>query len=63
MCRPYGWVFGPKFSRQGSLSRHIFHKYGWVIGEKWPKIGCYPPKFIIKIGMAASFGSKKRVPF
>ena len=24
-------------------------------GEKWPKMGRFPPKFIIKVGMTASF--------
>ena len=60
------WVgFGPKFSKQGSLFRQIFHKMGglsinWRIKQK---MGRFPPKFVIKVGITASFGNKKRVPF
>ena len=49
MCRPYGWVLGPKFSKQGSLFRPFVLKHGWV-SRKWQKIvkmGSFPPKFII----------------
>ena len=31
--------------------------------RNWPKMGRFPPKFIIKVGMTASFGNKNRVPF
>ena len=36
-----GEFFGPKFSKQGSLFRQIFHKRGWVVqklaknSQKW----------------------------
>ena len=40
MCHPYEWVFEPKFSKQGSLFRHIFHKHGWVgLSRNWRRIG------------------------
>ena len=59
MCRPYGWVLGrnsqnkgPHFGRfsisMGGLSRN------WL---KIAKMGRFPPKFIIKVGMKASFGN------
>ena len=55
-----GRFLGPEFSKQGSLFRQIFPDT-WVaypeIGEKWPKVGGFPPKFIIKVGMTASFGN------
>ena len=66
MCHPYGWVFRPKFSKQGSLFRPIFHKHGVgypEIGENSKKMSHFLPKFIIKVGMTASFGNEKRVPF
>ena len=67
MCRPYGWVFGPKnsFSKQGSLfGRFSINMAG--CSRNWRKIvknGSFPPKFIIKVGITASFGNWKRVPF
>ena len=59
MCRPYGRVLGrnslskgPFFGRfsvnMGGLSRN------W---RKIAKMGRLPPKFIIKVGMKASFGN------
>ena len=49
---------GSKFSKQGSLFRQIFLKQGFVIQKlaKNSKNGWFPPKFIIKVGMTASFG-------
>ena len=60
MCRPYGWVSGPKilqtrvtfFGRfslnMGRLSRNL---------RKIVKDGWFPPKFIVKVVMTASFGN------
>ena len=49
---------GPFFGRfsinMGGLSRN------W---QKIAKMGSFPQKFIIKVGMTASFGNYKRVPF
>ena len=55
-----GGFLGPKFSKQGSLFRQIFHKQGWVIqkmAKNGKKMGGFPPKFVIKVGMTASFGN------
>ena len=54
-----GGILGPKFSKQGSLFRQIFHKQGWVIQKsvKMAKKGGFPPKFIIKVGMTVTFGN------
>ena len=59
MCRPYEWVFEPKLSKQGSLFRRIFHKHEWVIKKlaKNSQNGPFSAKFIIKVGMKASFGN------
>ena len=59
MCRPYmGGFLGLKFSKQGSLFRQIFLKYGLVFQKlaKIAKMGSFPPKFIIKVGMTATVG-------
>ena len=50
---------------KGFLFRQIFHKHGWVIQKlaKIVKMGSFPPKFIIKVGMTATVGNKKRVAF
>ena len=56
MCRPYGWVFGPKFSRQGSLFGRFSINMGGL-SRSWGKMDRFPPKFIIKVGMTASFGN------
>ena len=53
MCRPYGWVLGPKFSKQGSLIRQIFLKHGWAF-QKLAKMGGILSKFTIKVGMTAT---------
>ena len=49
-----GWVLGPKFSKQGSPFRRIFLKT-WAglpeISKNLSKMGSFPPKFIIKVGM------------
>ena len=55
-----GGFLGPKFSKQGSLFRQIFLKQGWVIEKLAPnrkKMGGFPPNFMIKVGMTASFGN------
>ena len=55
-----GGFLGPKFSKQGSLFRQIFHKQGWVIqklAKNSKKMGGFPQKFIIKVGMTATFGN------
>ena len=58
MCRPYGRVFGPKFSKQGTLFRQICHKHGLVIlklaknDQKWT---VFRQKFIIKSGHESKF--------
>ena len=60
-----GGFLGPKFSKQGSLF-DSFSKT-WVgfpdCGKKLSKMGSFPPKFIIKVGIMATFGSQKRVAF
>ena len=38
MCRPYGWVLGPIFSKQGSLFRQIFLKTLMGYPEIWRQI-------------------------
>ena len=54
-----GGFLGPKFSKQGSLfGRFSLNKGG--LSRNWRKIakmGGFPPKFIIKVGMSASFGN------
>ena len=55
-----GGFLGLKFSKQGSLFRQIFLKHGWVfqkLAKKLQKVGSFPPKFIIKVGMTATFGN------
>ena len=59
MCRPDGWVFGPKFSKQGSHFQQILINMSGF-SRNWQKIaknGPFSPKFIIKVGMTASFGN------
>ena len=68
MCWPYGWLFGPKLSKQGSLFHQIFLDH-WNIGgfsrnwQKYSKMGSSLPKFIIKVGMTASFEDIERADF
>ena len=55
-----GGFLDPKFSKQGSLFRQIFHKQGWVIqklAKNSEKMGGFPPKFNVKVGMTATFGN------
>ena len=55
-----GGFLGPKYSRQGSLFRQIFLKQGWVVqklAKNSKKVGGFPPKVMIKVGMTASFGN------
>ena len=48
-----GGFLGPKFSKQGSLFRQIFHKQGWVIkklaknSKKWVVFRKPPPRVIL----------------
>ena len=49
---------GPFFGRF-SLNAGVYPE----IGKKLPKMGGSPPKVIIEVGMTASFGNWKRVPF
>ena len=63
-----GGFLGPKFSRhpnKGETRVHFsadFLKHGWIVQKlaKWLKIGGFPPKFLIKAGMTASFGNYSR---
>ena len=63
------WVgFWAPSSLDKGLFRQIFHKHGWVTGypeidKKESKIGSFPPKLVIKVGMTASFSTWKRVPY
>ena len=53
-----GGFLGPNFSKQGSPFRQIFLKQGWVIqklAKNSKKMGCFPAKFIIKVGMTRKF--------
>ena len=54
-----GGFLGPKFSKQGSFFGRFSINMGGLsrYRRKWPKIGRFPPKFIIKVGMKASFGN------
>ena len=58
-------VLDPKSSKQGSF----FGRFSSNIGgfsRNWLKIvkmGSFPPKFIIKVGMIATVGVQKRVAF
>ena len=62
-----GGFLGPKFCKQGSHFRQVFHKHGGGgLSRNWQKLskmGSFPPKSIIKMGMTASVGNKKRVAF
>ena len=53
MCRPYGWVFEPKFSKQGSLFRQM-----GGLSRNWRKIaknGPFPTKIHHKSGYESKF--------
>ena len=58
MCRPYGWVLGPKFSRQRFLFRQIFHENGWDV-KKLTKIA-KNGSFSAKIHHKSRYDSKFR---
>ena len=53
-------ILAPKFPKQGSLFRQIFHKHGWAgLSTNWQKIaknGSFSA-FAIKVGMIASVGN------
>ena len=51
-----GGFFGPKSSKQGSLfARFSLNMGGFPeIGKRLSKMGSFPPKFIIKVGMTAT---------
>ena len=54
-----GGLLGPKFSEQGSL----FGRFSINVGrfsrnlQKLSKMGSFPPKFIIKVGMTETVGN------
>ena len=55
-----GGLLGLKFSKQGSPFRQIFLKHGLVfqkLAKSLQKMGSFPPKFIIKVGMTATVGN------
>ena len=55
-----GGFLGPQFSKQGSLFQQIFHKHEWVfqkLAKKSSKMGSFPPKFIIRVGMTVIAGN------
>ena len=59
MCRPYGWVFAPKSLNKGPFFGRFFINKGGL-SRNWRKIvknGWFSPKFIIKVGMTATFGN------
>ena len=60
-----GRFSGPKFSKQGFLSWQIFLKRGCVFQKlaKMSKTGSFPPKFVVKLGITATVGNKKRAAF
>ena len=54
-----GGFVAPRFSKQGSLFQQIFRdsEQRWVflkLEKKLSKMGSFPPKFIIKVGMMAT---------
>ena len=55
-----GGFLGSKFSKQGSL----FGRFPIIMGgfsRNWQKLsimGSFPPKFIIKVGMSATVGTR-----
>ena len=60
-----GGFLGPKFSRQGSLFRQIFHKHGWVF-RNWRKIvknGWFSAKIHHKSGYNSNFRSLEEGTF
>ena len=60
-----GEFWGPNSLNKGPF-RQTFPKYGWVwpkFAKKSLKIGNFPRKFIIKVGMNTSFGNKNRAVF
>ena len=48
-----GGFLDPKFSKQGSLYRQILLKHGWFF-QKFSKMGSFPPKFMINVGMTVA---------
>ena len=57
MCHPYGWVFGPKFSKQGSLFRQISLNMDGL-SRNWQKIvknGWFSEKIHHKSGYGGKF--------
>ena len=51
-----GGFLGLKFSKQGSLFGRCSLNMGWF-SRNWQKMGSFPPKFIIKVGMMATVGN------
>ena len=58
-----GGFLGPKFSKQWSFfARFSLNMVGFSRNwQKIVKIGSFLPKFIIKLGMTATVGNKRRV--
>ena len=53
---------GPKFAKQGSFFSADFPqtRVGFPeIGKMQSKMGSFPPKFIIKVGVMAGFGNRR----
>ena len=50
-----GGFLGPTFSKQGCLFGRFSIKVSWFSRnlQKLSKMGSFPPKFIIKVGMTA----------
>ena len=56
MCHPYGWVFGLKFSKQGSLFGRFSINMG-ALSRNWQKIAKNGP-FFAKILHKSGYDSK-----
>ena len=61
MCRHMGGFWSPKFSKQGPLFGRFSINMGGL-SRNWPKMGHFPPKFIIKVGMTASSAIRRGYP-
>ena len=54
-----GGFLGPKFSKQGSFFGKLSMNMSGFSGnwQNCQKMGSFPPKFIIKVGMTATVGN------
>ena len=54
-----GGVLGPKFSKKGPFFGRFSISVGGISRnwQKLSKMGSFPPKFIIKVGMTATVGN------